>query len=354
MSRFIRSIAWVVALGVFAATVGAPSTSVAQTTLRVPDDYASIQAAVDAATTGDTIVVGSGTWCGAVVTKRLVIRGEANATITGLGCSGPFAPAPAPGGIAGFLLQKSGTTDPSGTTIEHFTFSDVYTGINAVAAGGVIVQHNTIQPNRIGIFSRNGSGWTVAYNRIENRAAGAGIINSGGSGWMVVHNDLVGTFVGILLQRGFVTPPRASNNTVSFNHVQGALNGEGIGLLGQDGAMITNNNVFVPTSADFQDSPLCGGWGIAAWHTGPGPQGQFLTSINSTITNNDTRDTKVGLYVVLDPSGSPGNAEGLLLRGNFGTLALNQPDCDLGDITGVVKSRAISTLIACDDDGICQ
>ena len=68
--------------------------SVAQNTLRVPDNYATIQDAVNAASPGDTILVSSGTWCGAVVTKRLFIRGEGQAAISGNGCSGPLSSAP--------------------------------------------------------------------------------------------------------------------------------------------------------------------------------------------------------------------------------------------------------------------
>jgi hypothetical protein len=342
-------------------SVGASSTSAGENTLRVPQDYPTIQAAVDAAIPGNTILVGSGTWCGAVVTKRLAIRGEGDATITGAGCAAPFAPAPSPGGIAAFLLQKSGASDPSGTTIEHFTFSDVYTGGNALAVDDVIVQHNAIQPRRVGVFSRNGSSWTVAYNTIDNRGAdipNSGIVNVAGNGWTVVHNELVGPYIGITMTRGAVLPPRASNNTVSFNHIEGRVDGEGIGLAGQSGAIVTNNELFVPTSAQFLSDPaLCGGWGITLFATGSARQ--FLTSVDSTITNNNARGTQVGVYVILDPSGNTGNAEGLVLRGNFGRLALNQPDtCEgLGagaEITAVVKSRAISTLIACDDEGACR
>jgi copper-binding protein NosD len=359
MTRSSR-LSWLVGLGALVVAIGAPRPSLAQTARHVPDDYASVQAAVDAADAGDTILVGSGAWCGATITKRLVVRGEGDVTITGNGCTGPIASAPAPG-IAGFLLLKTSTSDPSGTTIEHFTFSDVYTGINALAVGDVIVQHNMIQPRRAGVFSRNGSNWTVAYNTVDNRAAGfpnSGIVNVAGNGWTIVHNDVLGTWVGISVTRGSGLAPRASNNTVSFNHIEGGLDGEAIGLAGQDGAIVTNNNLFVPTSDRYVGDPaLCGGWGILLYSAGS--SSRFLTSINSTITNNDTRDTQVGVYVLLDPSGNPGNADGLLLRGNFGTLALNQPDtCEGGpagaEITGLVKSRAISTLIECDGSGDCQ
>ena len=53
------------ALAVFAVT----PVSFAQATHRVPQDFPSIQLAVNSANAGDTIRVGPGRWCGARITK---------------------------------------------------------------------------------------------------------------------------------------------------------------------------------------------------------------------------------------------------------------------------------------------
>ena len=51
--------------------------------LRVPSQFATIQAAVDAATAGDEIRVGPGRYCGATITKPVALRGLGGPTIVG-------------------------------------------------------------------------------------------------------------------------------------------------------------------------------------------------------------------------------------------------------------------------------
>src|SRR5436309_866002 len=77
-------------------------------TYRVPEQFATIQDAVNGASPGDTIRVGPGTWCGAVVNKRLNVVGDGKPNITNQGCFGPNA-------VIGFLLPSSG----AGRSEEH-------------------------------------------------------------------------------------------------------------------------------------------------------------------------------------------------------------------------------------------
>jgi hypothetical protein len=67
------------------AVFGVAPVSFAQATIRVPQDFPTIQLAVNAASAGDTIRVGPGRWCGARITKTLNLVGE-GATI--MGCPG--------------------------------------------------------------------------------------------------------------------------------------------------------------------------------------------------------------------------------------------------------------------------
>jgi hypothetical protein len=322
----------------------------AQNVLRVPEDYSTIQLAINAAVSGDTIRVGPGTYCGAMIGRQLTILGEGQPTITSCGTQ-----------TVGFLLF--GTA--SGTVIQHLNFSGLTTGIGAFGANDVTVEHNIMQLTGIGPVGINsysgGSDWTVSHNVISTEAPnGRGIVNWLGSGWTISHNKLTGTglMLGIWFNRPlFYTPVvRAVNNTAEFNQIEGAVGGEGIKVTSQDGAVVMNNKIFMPSSSDNPPG-VCGGWGIEIHDSRVFSPGQdVLASINSLITNNDTRGTAVGVIVVEDRFGGTGNSAGNVLRGNFGTYAINQPydPCEAGVITGEVTNRAKSSLIACDETGICN
>jgi hypothetical protein len=326
----------------------------AQNVLRVPEDYSTIQAAALAAIPGDSIRVGPGVYCGAAFNKKLTILGEGQPIITACGSS-----------TTGFLLLNPTS---SGTIIRHLNFSGLNLGVLAVnGVNEVIIEHNTMQlsgKNALGIFSIYGEGsfWTVSHNDISIEApnTGSGIATASGSGWTVSHNNLTGTGLqmGILFGRPVSTKTRAINNTVEFNHIEGAVDGVGIGLSGQEGAVVRKNEILMPSSS-LDPSGVCGAWGIEVTDSGvyaKDGQQYALTSNNSLIMNNDIRGTAVGVIVLLDSLGGAGNSAGNVLRGNFGTLAINQPklSCGTGTITGIVKNRSISNLINCDETGICN
>jgi hypothetical protein len=89
-------------------------------TIQVPKDYPTIQAAVNAAAAGDMIRVGPGQWCGARITKKLDLEAEGGATI--IGCPDGT---PGPSSLGGGLFRigfRVNAVDASGTTIRHFTF----------------------------------------------------------------------------------------------------------------------------------------------------------------------------------------------------------------------------------------
>jgi hypothetical protein len=334
----------------------------AQNVLRVPEDYESIQAAADAAVNGDTIRVGTGIYCGAKIAKRLTILGEGQSTITA--CDGSSI---------GLDLNwnSSFTENASGTIIRRLSFSDIAQGINMYVVSGITITHNsfsnvttgiggtgtdyvTIEHNTITMQSGwcpivsiahkkggTGSFWTVRHNNINVEVGSffPGISLITGSDETVSHNGLTGT--GILL--GNARQTRAANNTVEFNHIEGGVNGVGIGIYGQDGAVVRGNQIFIPSNPAGD----CRAVGIQVAESGFG-----LSSIHSMIMNNDTRGTAVGVIVLLDKSKGTGNSIGNVLRGNFGTFAINQPAYSCG--TGEVNNRSISTLITCDETGDCN
>jgi len=88
--------------------------SFAQSTIHVPQDFPTIQAAIDAASPGDTILVAEGRWCGAFVRKPVNLIGSDDDT-TIISCPTNFGPADQK---RGFLMQTAG----SGSSVRHFTF----------------------------------------------------------------------------------------------------------------------------------------------------------------------------------------------------------------------------------------
>jgi len=228
------------ALGVFAfASVPAQAA-----TINVPDDYATIQLAVDAAISGDQIRVGPGEWCGAIIDKRVDLFGEGGATI--IGCPSPNV-FDLQGGAdflrIGFILDGAVA---SGTTIRHFVFD------------GEGVHNNppigNFDPLSLAIFGFLADNVIVEQNRVIGTAQA--ISNSSGSGWTVNHNVIEDLVVfpcvggvrtcfgglGIVFQYRSA-PPRPTGNTAMFNDISGTVpdtlalfDTAYIWLLAQDGA----------------------------------------------------------------------------------------------------------------------
>src|SRR3954463_10430440 len=83
-------------------------------TRRVPERYPTIQAAVDAADTGDVIDVAPGRHCGATIDRPVQLQGDGRAVIVGC-ADGPVL---ANGVRAGFRLPGAdGASGASGTRI---------------------------------------------------------------------------------------------------------------------------------------------------------------------------------------------------------------------------------------------
>ena len=219
-----------IALFLASITVVAVPVSAKPGVIKVPDDYATIQEAIDAATThdGDVIIVAAGEWFGAVVTKSVEIKGIGGAKIVDGPPYGPWQ--------CGFKLE----TGSSGATISHFTFVEVELPIYGWDIDDVTVEHNKIYDTMQGITNWDGDNWVIKQNVIEGIVV---IRNSGGigicvgsrysdvSGNVVAHNRIVAhigndrTFSvgGILLcadKRYGWTPGEVSNNKIVHNKVK--------------------------------------------------------------------------------------------------------------------------------------
>src|SRR6478609_3154334 len=157
--------------GLFVLVAMAVGTTASAGTLRVPQDFATIQAAVDAAQPGDHVRVGPGRWCGATVDKRVRIEGHGLSTI--VGCASPTLDA---GPLrVGFLL----TAGASGSQVRGFVFdgsgvSNQNTAVLAFAvfARGVdevLVTQNVVIGS-VQAFTNSGGGSAIVF---QQRAAGA-------------------------------------------------------------------------------------------------------------------------------------------------------------------------------------
>ena len=367
---------WISALALIALCA---SPVLAQNIWRVPEDYPTIKDAHSAALPGDTILIGPGTYCGATIGKQLTIVGEGQPTITATSCGaqtvGLWLTPAATGTVIQHINFSALVTGiyamfANDVTIQHNSFSGLTLGIGAMAANDVTVEHNTMElagPGAAGIDSRGGgSDWIVSHNAINIEASnnGRGIQNWLGNGWTLSHNKLTGTglTLGIWLNRPLFYLPagRAVNNTAKFNYIDGAKDGVGIKVTTQYGAVVRDNSIFMPSSSDNPPG-VCGAWGIEIHDSRVYNAGQpVLGSVYSLISNNDTRGTAVGVIFREDRLGGIENSVGNVLHGNFGTYAIHQPDsphddpCSGGEITGEIKNRAASSLIACGDDGICR
>ena len=247
--------------------------------LNVPDDYPTIQEAIDAASNGDKIIVGPGEWFGAVVDKAVEIRGAGGAVIV----DGPEL---ASNVKRGFMV----TTD--GVTISYFTFSeDVYLPVytyNEDKVNDVTVEHNVMINPVQGITNWGGSRWVIRYNVITGL-------------WGVEGGGGIGIVVG-----GAVYDPAdpARDNLVAFNKITGEFTGEhlypyaGICLFTKRGE-ITGNKVVhndVLITGDYTYAR-----GMAFWYSGPTPPGISPEEVlyDNKIGFNDFRGSDFGIGYIL-------------------------------------------------------
>src|SRR5450759_2532404 len=123
------------------------------TTIIVPDDYASIQGAIDNAITGDTVEVHSGTYYETVnINKRLILRGIGMPVVN-----------------AGNVYQSGSaiTLSADGTTLEGFTATgggSSEAGIKVSSSKNTLSGNNASSNNYYGILLQSSSNNTLIGN----------------------------------------------------------------------------------------------------------------------------------------------------------------------------------------------
>jgi hypothetical protein len=289
--------------------------SASATTLRVPQDYATIQAAVDAAQPGDRVHVAPGSWCGATVNKKVKLEGHPLATI--VGCAAPTLD----GGPlrVGFYLGSGA----SGSEISHFVFD-----------GSGVSNQNTV-PLAFGVFARGADDVVVEHDLVLGTAQA--ITNSSGSGWQVDWNAILdltaftcdgfcGGGDGIVFQQRTAGAPRAVGNSAEHNFVSGKIPDHldefglaGVLIYGQDGATASHNELAIPANSNAKGD----GVGVLVSDVCCGEPTAFDTSIDSVIVGNDGRESQVAVRVTRDASGGTGNSQGAYIAHNHGVLDIN-------------------------------
>jgi hypothetical protein len=304
------------------------SSSLAQAALRrVPQQYPTIQAAVDAARDGDRIRVSRGAYCGATVTKRVTLEGHGRPRI--IGCDG--GPTVTAGTRVGFFLPgEKGVNPASGTSIRGFVFE------------GRGVSNANLAPLSFGIFARFANDVVVSRNRFLGTVQA--ITNTAGDRWRIRHNHIseltlldctrlctggIGIVLGIS-SGGLAAPGgsaaaanRAEDNLIVGNRISGRAP-DGFGVFSMAGILILSADYTTVLSNHLRmrDNPAADavGQGILVTNTCCGLANEFLPgSRHTTLAFNDGRQSEQA--IVVEGSGGT-NTEALFLHRNRGKVII--------------------------------
>ena len=260
MPKTVKGLAaLMVAVFIIAIVFSQPSPVKAQTkTITVPDDYPTIQAAINAANSGDAIFVRNGYYYEhVIVSKPVTLIGQSNSQtiIDGNYTGNVFYVTASNVTISGFTIQRSSVNGGSGIYL-----SNTSTGSN--------LSGNIITSNGNGICVNSSLNNVVSGNTITGNTQGSGVLLSGASFNTISNNTLNNNSDGIEFSSSNGNPDGiySSNNTVSGNVVD-SNNFIGIASWYSSNNLITGNKV---SSNSFYGMYIC-------------------ASSNVTISNNTVR-----------------------------------------------------------------
>ena len=181
------------------------STPAVAANLFVPTQFGTIQAAVDAASPGDRILVAAGMYDGALITKRVKIAGEGNQTVIINGPTGQSSPSFFQNGF-----ELSSGAD--GTTISDLRI-DLDPGSVDVLGGVVLVQ--------VGIFGVGVD--RVAVHDVELIGLNGGIDFRSSHKWRIIDNTIEGLnsveFPGFVRRAIGIRVVESSGSLIAFNTI---------------------------------------------------------------------------------------------------------------------------------------
>ncbi|HKT52386.1 MAG TPA: choice-of-anchor D domain-containing protein [Candidatus Angelobacter sp.] len=256
----------------------------AQTTIHVPADQPTIQAAINAAQPGDTVLVAPGTYV-----ENINFQGKA---ITVASSGGPSVTTIDGGGLDSVVKFTSG--EGNGSVLKGFTIAHGNSEFNAggiqINSSAPIIDGNVITNNQT---CDSGAGLQIAFssaivrnNTISNNfragctggVGGGGISIRGAAGAQILNNVITGNSMPGTADGGGISLFAAGTPTISGNTISGNLasgNGGGIAMVNQSDANIFNNIIY-GNSGDQ-------GGGIY-FLVPSGARGPFL--VNNTVVNN--------------------------------------------------------------------
>jgi nitrous oxidase accessory protein len=219
-------------------------------TITVPDDYLTIQEAVNAANDGDTIFVRNGTYVeNVVVNKTVSLIGEDrdNTIVDGNSIGNVVSIIANNVSVTGFTVQNCATaymsggihTSSLGNNISHNVVKNSLAIPDACGIWLDNSSHNTVYDNIVfsnglaGIYLEDSNNNTISYNDVfSNPYEGIFLVSSD-------NNVLTSNEVSLNMDTGIYLMA-SENNTISSNYA--IENGNGIFLEGSNHNMVCNNN----------------------------------------------------------------------------------------------------------------
>ena len=286
-------------------------------TIYVPDDYPTIQGAIDASANGNTVIVRPGTYVENIdfVGKAITVQSEHGSSVTTIdgnqaGSVVNFSSGEGAGSVLdGFTIMNGYNSSAGGIrclssspTITHNTVSDNHAGYGS--GGGILcssssptIFNNTISGNSANDWPGDGGGIycyssspSISNNTISGNSAdfdGGGICCKYSSSPTIENNTITGNSVGHSDGGGgicckYSSSPTISNNTISGN---AAIYGGGICCTAYSDTTIINNFITGNTANDLGGGILCGFYA-----------GSTITTItNNTIMGNTANNLGGGI-----------------------------------------------------------
>lgn len=262
-------------------------------TITVPDDYPTIRLAVNAASTGDTVFVRSGTYYTnqylqdiIVVQTAISLVGEDPKNTTILG------------GYGGTAIKIVS----NGVNVTGLTIGDAGNGYDAASihlenVSGCKISENVLSGSRFGIWLHNSSNNEISKNNVTSNTS-YGVLLTSSSNNSVVGNTLTNNFDGIQFDN-------SSYNRLRDNIINSAVHG----YVGIHGSELTDFFNDVDASNSLGGKPIC--YLVNKQHEVVPENAGYVVVVNSTdmLIENLTigRNEQGILLVQVDNSTIQGN-----------------------------------------------
>jgi hypothetical protein len=272
----------------------------AQTTIMVPGSQPTIQAGINAANNGDTVLVGPGTYV-----ENINFNGKAITLTSSSGPAVTIIDGNHNGTVVTFNQSETASSVLSGFTIQNGLQNGGFGGGITITSASPSISNNVITGNHaalgIGIYVNGGSP-VIRNNTITgNDQAGAGDGAVGGGGILVegststlgapqivnniiTNNSVAGGGVGGGISVFYYSSPLIQGNLIRGNSAYNG--GGGISLQSYDSPVVLQNVI-------VNNTTLSGGSGGGMYVS---PINLPVTILNNTIADNNATDGTSGIF----------------------------------------------------------